>query len=88
MIGHRADIAAAQGNQRARRHGGRRADLRLTAAGRARDARLVGDDRADACGDVERLEQLVLRKIFQLAQRQQHRKNERQLPVYREHDEH
>ena len=54
-------LAAPQGDQRARRHGGRRADLRLTAAGSAGDARPVGDDRADAGGDIQRLEQLVLR---------------------------
>ena len=66
------------GDERARRHGGRRADLRLTAAGRARDARLVGDDRANARGDVERLKQLVLRQLLIFAQRQQHRRQPEQ----------
>ena len=79
--------AAAQRHQRARRHGRRRADLGLTAAGRTRDARAEGDDRTDARRDIERLEQLVLRQLVILAQRQQHRRQHAAGPRRRRGDD-
>ena len=66
--------AAPQGHQRPSRHGGGRADLRLTAAGSAGDARPIGDDRADTAGHIQRLQQLVLAQLLVPAQGQQHRR--------------
>ena len=68
-------VAQIVGDERARRHGRRRADLGLAAARRAGDARAVRDHRADARGDIQRLKQLMLRVMLALAQRQQHRRH-------------
>ncbi len=76
--GHRmADllaIAAPQRRQRPGRHGGSGADLRLTSAGRAGNAGPERNDRPDAGGHIQRLEDLLLRCFTGLIQRHQHRR--------------
>ena len=64
-------VAAPERGQRPCRHGGGGADLRLTAAGRTGNAGPEADDRADAGGGIQRLQDFLLCGLPGLIQRPQ-----------------